>query len=112
MSLFDPKTYTLSDYTRVTDTTVSRANDYNWRIPSAEEIFRTSQADDITVNGRSLAAFMESVEQQLAILNRCAELESRWLELKELGEQYKKLQKELQEREYTFELLKKKSEPK
>jgi hypothetical protein len=53
---------------------------------------------DITVRGRSLTDFMDSVEQRLNILRPNAELESEWDQLRELGEQYRKLERQLTEK--------------
>jgi len=46
---------------------------------------------DITVRGRSLTDFMDSVEQRLNILRPNPALEAEWDQLRELGEQYREL---------------------
>ena len=62
---------------------------------------------DITVKGRSLTEFMESVEQRLNILRPNTELEKEWDQLRELGEQYRELEKQLTEKSQMWNTLKK-----
>lgn len=61
---------------------------------------------DIDVNGVSLKDFMQRVEQRLAILTPDARLEEEWEELRVLGDQYRKLEKEINDRMKTFNILK------
>jgi hypothetical protein len=62
---------------------------------------------DITVKGRSLAEFMESVEQRLNILRPNPDLEAEWDQLRELGEQYRELERQLTEKSQMWNTLKK-----
>lgn len=62
---------------------------------------------DITVRGRSLTEFMESVEQRLNILRPNPVLESEWDQLRELGEQYRELEQQLAEKAQMWQTLKK-----
>ena len=62
---------------------------------------------DITVKGRSLTEFMDSVEQRLNILRPNPELEQEWDRLRELGEQYRELEKQLTEKSQMWATLKK-----
>ena len=62
---------------------------------------------DITVKGRSLAEFMESVEQRLNILRPNPGLEAEWDQLRALGEQYRELEKQLTEKSQMWDTLKK-----
>jgi hypothetical protein len=62
---------------------------------------------DITVKGRSLYEFMESVEQRLNVLRPNPELEAEWDQLRELGEQYRKLEQQLAEKSQMWNTLKK-----
>ena len=61
---------------------------------------------DLDINGVSLKDFMVRVEQRLAILTPDARLESEWEELRVLGDQYRKLEKEINDRMKTFDILK------
>jgi hypothetical protein len=62
---------------------------------------------DITVKGRSLYEFMESVEQRLNILRPNPELEQEWDQLRALGEQYRELEQQLKEKSRMWDTLKK-----
>jgi len=62
---------------------------------------------DITVKGRSLTEFMESVEQRLNILRPNPALEAEWHQLRELGEQYRELERQLTEKSQMWNTLKK-----
>ena len=61
---------------------------------------------DIRVQGRSLAEFMDSVEQRLNMLRPNPQLESEWDQLRELGEQYRALEQQLLEKERMWQTLK------
>jgi len=61
---------------------------------------------DITVAGKSLKKFMDSVEERLAILEPNEKLEAEWAELKELGEQYRAKERELKEKARVWNILK------
>ena len=65
------------------------------------------EGGDFKIGERSLKDFMDKVEQRLAILRPNEALEARWDELKELGDRYRKLEKELQEKEKMWDILKK-----
>lgn len=62
---------------------------------------------DVDINGKSLKKFMEDVEQRLRLLTINHTLEKEWGELKELGDQYRALEKEIQEKMKTWDILKK-----
>jgi hypothetical protein len=68
---------------------------------------------NVTVNGNlkignvDLGERLDKLEQRLAILHPNIEMESRWEQLKQLGEQYRQLERELIERDWIFEQLKK-----
>jgi hypothetical protein len=62
---------------------------------------------DITVKGRSLSEFMESVEHRLNILRPNPDLEAEWDQLRALGEQYRKLEQQLTEKNQMWATLKK-----
>jgi hypothetical protein len=62
---------------------------------------------EVTVKGRSLSEFMESVEQRLNILRPNPDLEAEWDQLRELGEQYRELERQLTEKSQMWATLKK-----
>ena len=69
----------------------------------------TGEDADITLNGKSMRDWMSKVEERLAILEPNPELEAEWTELKELGERYRALEQELQEKSRAWNLLKKRN---
>ena len=52
---------------------------------------------DIKVNGWSLVAAIQKIEERLNILHPNTKLETEWEELKSLGEQYRKLEQHIKE---------------
>ena len=62
---------------------------------------------DIKINGKSMTAWMEKVEERLNILTPNPELEKEWDDLRRLGERYRKLEKKCKEKSQMWETLKK-----
>jgi hypothetical protein len=62
---------------------------------------------DIKINGKSMTAWMEKVEERLNILTPNPELEKEWDDLRRLGERYRKLEKKCKEKTQMWEALKK-----
>ena len=60
---------------------------------------------DIQIGERSLMKTLDAINERLAIVERNLKLEEEFAELKELGEQYRKLEQELKERMTTWDLL-------
>ena len=61
---------------------------------------------DLDINGVSLKDFMARVEQRLAILTPDSRLEAEWEELRVLGDRYRELEKEINAKMKTFDILK------
>jgi flagellar motility protein MotE (MotC chaperone) len=61
---------------------------------------------DIKINGKSLKEAIENIEQRLNLLTVDVELEAEWSELKELGERYRALEKEIKAKMKTWDILK------
>ena len=61
---------------------------------------------DIVINGESLSDRLSAIEQRLNILRPNAILEAQWDQLRELGEQYRRLEAELQEKQRMWDALK------
>lgn len=61
---------------------------------------------DVKVKGRSILETLQKIEDRLAILHPNAELESRWNELKELGEKYRQLEQEILDKEKVWDIIK------
>ena len=87
------------------------ANNPSWIIASDHSTLSVQgDADfdgDVRVQGRSLAEFMQQVEQQLNILQPNPELEREWDELRELGERYRELERQCAEKSAVWNRLKK-----
>ena len=61
---------------------------------------------DIEVNGWSLIDAIQKIEERLNILHPNDELEAEWAELRALGDQYRKLEKHIREKQATWDRLK------
>jgi len=61
---------------------------------------------DISINGKSMSAWMARVEERLNILSPNTELEKEWDDLRRLGERYRKLEKKCKEKAETWNKLK------
>jgi hypothetical protein len=73
---------------------------------SGDGITMEPQAD-IKIGDRSLKEFMNSVEEQLAILRPAPELEAKWDQLKDLRQQYEAVKADILEKEKLMDILKK-----
>jgi len=65
------------------------------------------EADDVVVKGRSLMSVLDRIEEQLGILDCDEILEQDWQELRELGDEYRKKKKHIEDKLKTFNTLKK-----
>lgn len=61
---------------------------------------------DLRINNKSLRDWMEQVEQRLNILTPNPELEKEWDQLRRLGERYRKLEKQCQDKAEMWNKLK------
>lgn len=84
-----------------------------WTLPSnpvtinqGSKISLQGDEADINVNGKSMRAWMEQVEQRLNMLTPNPELEKEWDELRRLGERYRKLEKKCKEKAEVWKKLK------
>jgi hypothetical protein len=95
-------------YTYITNTTGASDSWLNTNISNTLSVKGDAEFDgEVTVNGRSLSEFMDSVEQRLNILRPNPELEQEWDQLRELGEQYRELEQQLKEKSRMWDTLKK-----
>ena len=69
------------------------------------------QNADIEINGKSMSAWMDKIEQRLNILTPNPDMEKEWDDLRRLGERYRKLEKKCQEKSQMWEALKKMQPP-
>lgn len=63
---------------------------------------------DIVINGESLTQTLREIQNALNILRPNPELEAEWDQLRALGEQYRKLEAELKEKQTVWKILNKK----
>ena len=63
---------------------------------------------DIQINGESLMETLHGIQDRLNMLQPNPELEAEWDELRELGEQYRKLEAEFKSKSKMWNTLKKK----
>ena len=59
----------------------------------------------LKLGGRDIGEALAKIESRLAILYSRPELEDRWDSLKQLGEQYRKLEAEILEQEKIYQIL-------
>ena len=69
------------------------------------------EADDIEIQGKSLFATLERIEQRLGILDCDENLEQHWDKLKALGDEYREMKQYIEDKIKTFETLKKMPRP-
>ena len=69
-------------------------------------IVMTPEAD-LVIGGKSIKTMLERIESRLALLEPNTKLEEEWEELKRLGDAYRQLEKDIQEKVKTWDILKK-----
>jgi hypothetical protein len=74
--------------------------------PTGAKIQLDGKSADITVNGWSLVDAVKRIEQRLDLFQPNPELEKEWSELRELGEQYRKLEQHIKDKQATWDRLK------
>lgn len=62
---------------------------------------------DVLIDNYSFLQILKNIEERLALLTPNTELENDWEELKNLGNQYRELEKKILEKEKTWDILKK-----
>jgi hypothetical protein len=73
---------------------------------SAPKIKLNGEGADVEVNGWSLVAAVKRIEERLDLFQLNPELEKEWEDLRELGEQYRKLEQHLKDKQATWDRLK------
>jgi hypothetical protein len=86
--------------------TWSTANTLNVPVSGRMEL-RGNQAD-IVINDVSLNDTLRSIQDRLNMLRPNRELEAEWDQLRDLGEQYRDLEKQLIQKQRAWDLLRKK----
>ena len=78
---------------------------YSAKVHLDQDGIRLDSECDIKLGDRSFKDFMDKIEERLAILNPNPKLEKDWTELKELGDKYRQLEKEITEKMKTWDIL-------
>ena len=73
---------------------------------TSSKIQLDGEGADIKVNGWSLIDAIQKIEERLNILHPNTELETEWEELRALGEQYRKLEQHIKDKQATWDKLK------
>ena len=77
-----------------------------WSYNPSSKITLDGPDADIKINGVSLWTTMQEIANRLNIMQTNPELETEWAELRELGEQYRKLEQHILDKQATFDRLK------
>lgn len=70
------------------------------------KITLNGEGADVTVNGWSLVDAVKRIEERLGLFQPNPELEKEWSDLQALGEQYRKLEQHIKDKQATFDRLK------
>lgn len=116
--VYTTPTYTTGNITLNPNYSVTGSNGYTWTntstavtapmsIDQTGKIELQGQSADIVINGKSLRDTLAAIESRLAMLKPSMELEAEWAELKRLGDEYRALEKEIQDKMKTWDILKK-----
>lgn len=73
---------------------------------TSTKITLNGEGSDIEVNGWSLVDAMKRIEERLGLFQPNPELEAEWEDLQALGEQYRKLEQHIKDKQATFDRLK------
>jgi hypothetical protein len=77
-----------------------------WANTASPKIRLDGPGADIEINGESLIGMLRRIEERLNILTPNSKLESEWEELRALGEQYRKLEQYIKDKQATWDRLK------
>lgn len=98
-----------------TPNTVWTTNTADWNIGTSVGQSGTMELKgdnaDIVVNGESLMQTLQALKERLNWLQPNPDMESEWDELRELGERYRALEKQCQEKSQVWNTLKKMPDP-
>lgn len=79
-------------------------------VPTSGRMELRGDQADIVINGVSLNDTLRSIQDRLNLLRPNTELEADWDQLRSIGEQYRELEKQLNEKQRAWAILKKKEE--
>jgi hypothetical protein len=110
-SLSSPYTFTGvqgAGFSNTVWTTSSTGTNTPWMTqnPTGARISLTGEDADVEVNGWSLVSAVKRIEQRLGLFQPNPELEAEWADLQQLGEQYRKLEQHIRDKQATFDRIK------
>ncbi len=107
VSITSPITVTGTSFPNAIWTTTGTGTASPWLTsnPTGAKIQLDGEDADITVRGWSLVDAVKRIEERLGLFQPNPELEAEWEELRELGEQYRKLEQYIRDKQATFERL-------
>lgn len=94
-------------WTITTGTSDTYTLDPNWHNKTSAKIRLDGPDADIEINGESLTDMLKAIEHRLNILKPNQELEAEWEELRALGDQYRALEKSIEEKMKTWDAISK-----
>ena len=111
ISLTSPYTFTGTIGTGFSNTTYTTSGAQGagspWYSNSVgPKIQLNGEGADVEVNGWSLVSAVKRIEERLGLFQPNTELESEWEELRDLAEQYKKLEQHIRDKQATWDRLK------
>jgi hypothetical protein len=96
-------------YGHVWTTTGTGSSPYTinpYTINQSGKVHITGENADLVIGEKSMRDWMERVEERLNILTPNTKLEAEWEELQSLGEQYRKLEQHIKDKQATWDRLK------
>jgi len=108
-SLTSPYTFTGaigSNFPNAIYTTGTNTTPWFSQSPTSAKINLSGENADIEVNGWSLVAAVKRIEERLDLFQLNPDLEAEWSDLRELGEQYRKLEQHIRDKQATWDKLK------
>jgi hypothetical protein len=79
--------------------------DSSWNRPASGKLKLEGPGADIEINGESLIDMLRNIEQRLNILQPNEALEQEWEELKALGDAYRTLEAQIQDKMKTWNAI-------
>lgn len=86
-------------------------DDVSMTAPDSGKIHLKGENADIMINDRSLMNILDSIEQRLGLLKCREDLETEWEKLRALGDQYRDMVKNIEEKTKMWDTLKKMPPP-
>jgi hypothetical protein len=102
-----PYIYTTNNTTGINSVQPGNFSISNTKFEQNGKMVMKGAEADIEINGKSMSAWMEQIEQRLNILTPNPDMEKEWDQLRRLGERYRKLEKKCQEKSQMWNALKK-----